>query len=550
MNTIRLNTIGEVVAKKKGGETGGAEDVFFYDYDGVLLHTFSADAFLALKQMPKLPEREGLICQGWNWSLEDAQSYVKDCGMLVIGANYITDNGKTRFYVRVDDDVERKISLYIGASTNDLNWKTIDWGDGSEPQTEWPNKTVSHTYPAKGDYCIEVEVRADTMRFGGSYTSSCVMGPSGTDTYRSAMYVANRLLKIEIGDKVERIDPYAFSGCLSLTCVSIPKSIQVVAYNCFSNCYNLAFLAIPEGVTTIEKNSFENDYSLENVSFPKSVTALGNALFKSCRLLQKCCFPKGMTAIPESLFENCTELKRVTPFNGVQSIGQKAFYSTNIKTIVLPETITSLGQYAFANMKSLSEINIPKGASLASYLFQNCYALKAISLPEGLTTIPNYAFYATAIESIEIPEGVTSIGQYAFCYCKLRHISIPASLITLNTYCFDNCNCLASIEIPDGITSIPNYAFRNCTSLRSIRVPSSVTSIGQYAFQSAKSLVNMDFSEHSVIPTLGSYSVDSLDYACKIIVPDALYDEWIAATNWSNYASKIIKKSDWDASQS
>jgi hypothetical protein len=26
-----------------------------------------------------------------------------------------------------------------------------------------------------------------------------------------------------------------------------------------------------------------------------------------------------------------------------------------------------------------------------------------------------------------------------------------------------------------------------------------------------------------------------------------LYDEWIAATNWSTYASKIIKKSEWDS---
>ena len=35
----------------------------------------------------------------------------------------------------------------------------------------------------------------------------------------------------------------------------------------------------------------------------------------------------------------------------------------------------------------------------------------------------------------------------------------------------------------------------------------------------------------------------------KIIVPDALYDEWIVATNWATYASQIIKKSEWDAQQ-
>ena len=39
----------------------------------------------------------------------------------------------------------------------------------------------------------------------------------------------------------------------------------------------------------------------------------------------------------------------------------------------------------------------------------------------------------------------------------------------------------------------------------------------------------------------------SIPSDCKIIVPDTLYDTWIAATNWSTYASKIIKKSEWDA---
>ena len=50
------------------------------------------------------------------------------------------------------------------------------------------------------------------------------------------------------------------------------------------------------------------------------------------------------------------------------------------------------------------------------------------------------------------------------------------------------------------------------------------------------------------MPSLSNADAFSgIAFNCKFIVPDALYDEWIAATNWSTYASKIIKKSDWDA---
>ena len=54
-----------------------------------------------------------------------------------------------------------------------------------------------------------------------------------------------------------------------------------------------------------------------------------------------------------------------------------------------------------------------------------------------------------------------------------------------------------------------------------------------------------DFSECSAVPVLSSSNgIQEKDYISAIIVPDALYDEWIAATNWAAYASKIKKASE------
>lgn len=46
---------------------------------------------------------------------------------------------------------------------------------------------------------------------------------------------------------------------------------------------------------------------------------------------------------------------------------------------------------------------------------------------------------------------------------------------------------------------------------------------------------------------INAFSGLASDY--KIIVPDALYDDWIAATNWSDASivSHIMKQSDWNA---
>jgi hypothetical protein len=129
---------------------------------------------------------------------------------------------------------------------------------------------------------------------------------------------------------------------------------------------------------------------------------------------------------------------------------------------------------------------------------------------------------------------------------------------------FNDCRSLNGIVIPDGITSIGNYAFDSCRSLNTIVIPNSVTSIGPYAFESCYSLSNIvipdgvtsinnstfyacygirfyDFTRHTSVPTL-SYTNAFYNIAqdCEIRVPAALYDEWIAATNWATYASYIV----------
>ena len=53
-----------------------------------------------------------------------------------------------------------------------------------------------------------------------------------------------------------------------------------------------------------------------------------------------------------------------------------------------------------------------------------------------------------------------------------------------------------------------------------------------------------DFSLCSAVPVLSASNGIQEEDISVIIVPDALYDEWIAATNWVAYASKIKKESE------
>jgi hypothetical protein len=85
-------------------------------------------------------------------------------------------------------------------------------------------------------------------------------------------------------------------------------------------------------------------------------------------------------------------------------------------------------------------------------------------------------------------------------------------------------------------------------NLVSVEVLGNVSSIQAHAFGGNFFAVLYNFSQCTSVPTLGGTSAfTSIPSDCKIVVPDALYDEWIAATNWSSYASNIVKASEFNS---
>ena len=87
---------------------------------------------------------------------------------------------------------------------------------------------------------------------------------------------------------------------------------------------------------------------------------------------------------------------------------------------------------------------------------------------------------------------------------------------------------------------------QNCYGLTRVVLPQSLTSIAANAFTNAKGVELYDFRACVSVPALAATSAFSgIASDCKIVVPDTLYDEWIAASNWTTYASKMVKASEY-----
>lgn len=194
---------------------------------------------------------------------------------------------------------------------------------------------------------------------------------------------------------------------------------------------------------------------------------------------------------------------------------------------------------------TLRKVNIGnKGVtSIGDYAFQHCYSLNSITISSVVTSIGNYAFMRCySLASLTISSSLKNIGTYAFSSCQsLSSLIIPNNVTGLMSSMVQSCVSLTNIIIPNSVTTIQSQTFYGCVSLTSITIPSGVSKIFSYTFQNCYGMKYYDFSEHTSVPTLSaSNAFANIPSDCEIRVPSALYDEWIAATNWSTYADHIV----------
>lgn len=215
----------------------------------------------------------------------------------------------------------------------------------------------------------------------------------------------------------------------------------------------------------------------------------------------------------------------------------------------------------------LIHLNLPKGSSIFVNGVANTSRLRIICLPSNPLYITSGCISNSSVERFLVPDGfslnstvdgsglrkfrcpsaMTSLPNNMFNRCQyLEEVELHSDISSFPNNCFNECYCLRKFNMPVGLETIMEKAFYNCRSLRVMPpFPSTLNSIGTNAFWYIPAVV-FDFSACSQIPTL--VNTNAFEYTSGIIVvPDNLYNEWIAATNWSTYADRIIKASEYQS---
>lgn len=210
--------------------------------------------------------------------------------------------------------------------------------------------------------------------------------------------------------------------------------------------------------------------------------------------------------------------------------------NTNLKTIVIPDSIETIERYAFKGCTALEEVEFPDGIRIEKEAFNGCKGLKsikfkgnvlldsgvfkdcenisgelvfptAVSFPygkddvfafENCNNITSVIFHSNptgdafkncnGLESVDFNNNILKAGDnIVFESCAaLKNIKNMKGCAV-----FKGCTSLVNIKLSDTVICIPDYAFFGCSNLQNIDIPNSVTSIGNKAFANCSKLTTI-----------------------------------------------------------
>jgi hypothetical protein len=182
----------------------------------------------------------------------------------------------------------------------------------------------------------------------------------------------------------------------------------------------------------------------------------------------------------------------------VESIGDEAFSSYGLRSVVITAGVTNIGKYAFADCHALFSVSIPATVSvIGDQAFISCTNLNAINVDA------QNQFYGS------VHGLLCDHNQETLILCpegKFGNLTVPATVTQIGPAAFDGCAGLTNVTIGSSVTNI-FPAFGNDRALRSITVDP------QNLFYSSSGGVLFDKAQSTLIQcpgaAAGTFSVPS-----------------------------------------
>ena len=365
---------------------------------------------------------------------------------------------------------------------------------------------------------------------------------------------------------------YIFSGCTSLTDVTLPSNLETIPTAMFSGCKALSTISIPTTVTEIGQSAFSG-VAITELKLHEGLLVIGTNAFRECTKLTtveipSTCCPKTGTSWNAkgglnsyTFYKSGAETGMNVTIHGNTYIGSYVFYNVKINELYLDGTPT-IDSNAFKNA-TVGKIVVSGGVGF------NCTSVNVIKdkIADGKLTVytkngEEYTEYSMIVSN-SAADNTLTIGKDVFAIAPsvmkgtgLTGITVDPEnkFFTLKdgALYFESNNTKAD-ELEDA-TLITVLRGTTDSPVTDFVIPDGVKTVAPYAFAGSSTEMNTVTIGKSV-KYLDSFSLTGIKailIASEDSVPD--YDAYVAGANGTvlflspNATCKIAEKYMYDVS--
>ena len=290
-----------------------------------------------------------------------------------------------------------------------------------------------------------------------------------------------------------------------------------------------------------------NELGLKSPSSLKLSGTLGVSDFTTLRNIQSLehldISRVNLSVLPTEAFLECTNIKSVILPNTLTAIGTQAFWGSSLVSISIPASVEEIRGSAFFGCSSLKTVTFEKGSKLKTVAgFSHCTSLTTIEIPASVETIGQYAFNdCTSLHTVTFEKGskLKTIGSDVFLNCtSLTMIEIPASVETIEDQAFEGCSLLATVTFEKGSQLKTVDGFSNCTALTTVDMSActQVTRIEYRAFYEDSKLQLFKIGTRTP-PSCGRNVFTGINSYSVLKVPAGCVDAYKNATGWKEFTT-------------